>query len=186
MRKNIKFDPYLISPFGLGNKLARTLWWFFYITLFRFSPKPMFAWRRLILRLFGAKLGCGVAVYPSARIWAPWLLQCGDMVAIADNVEIYNPSMIYLGTHAIISQGAYLCGATHDYNDANFPMITKPINIGNYAWVCARSTVLLGVTLNDGSVLGLGSVACKDLDAWSVYIGLPAKFVKKRKQTIFL
>lgn len=137
-----------------------------------------------MLRLFGAKLGRGVAVYPSARIWAPWMLQCDDMVAIANDVEIYNPSLVRLGSHAIISQGAYLCGATHDYDNPNFPLLSKPITIGNYSWVCARSTVMLGVVLHDGAVLGLGSVATRDLDAWSVYAGLPAKLIKKRKQTV--
>lgn len=175
-------DPYSIQAFKFRNKLARALWWLCYVTLFRISPKPLFRWRRFLLCLFGAKLGRGVAVYPRARIWAPWLLQCDDMVAIANDVEIYNPSLVSLGSHAIISQGAYLCGATHDYDDPDFPLISKPIIVGNYAWVCARSTVMPGVTLNDGTVLGLGSIATRDLKAWSVYAGLPAKFIKERKQ----
>ncbi len=141
----------------------------------------MFAWRRFILRLFGAKIGKGCNIYPRAIIWAPWMLNCKERSTIGNDAEIYNPDMIYLGSHAIVSQGAFLCGATHDYDDPNFPFISKPISIGDYAWVCARATVLPGVTLQDGAVLGLGSVATKNLAPWSVYTGIPAIFVKKRK-----
>ncbi|MBC7416723.1 MAG: putative colanic acid biosynthesis acetyltransferase, partial [Pedobacter sp.] len=113
-------DPYTNSAFGYKNKLARVLWWAVYVLFFRLSPKPMFGWRRFLLRLFGAKIGSGVAVYPGARIWAPWNLVCADMVAIANGVDIYNPEIITLSSHVIISQDSYLCGAPHDYNDPNF------------------------------------------------------------------
>lgn len=175
-----KIDAYTVPVFGYANKAARVAWWFCYILLFRFSPKPMFGWRRFILRLFGAKLGQGVNIYPEAKVWAPWNLQCDDSAAIANGAEIYNPEMVSLGSHTIISQDAYLCGATHDYNDPAFPFIAKPIVIGAYAWVCARAVVMPGITIHDGAVLGLGSVATRNLEPWSVYAGLPAKFIKKR------
>ena len=114
-------DPYTRPVFGYANKLARVAWWFCYITLFRISPKPMFGWRRFVLRLFGARLGRGVNIYPRVILWAPWNLRCDDRATIANEAEIYNPAMIILGSRAIVSQNAYLCGATHDYNDPSFP-----------------------------------------------------------------
>ncbi|MEI6719642.1 MAG: hypothetical protein WCO67_02675 [Betaproteobacteria bacterium] len=140
----------------------------------------MHAWRAFILRCFGARLGADCHVYPSARIWAPWNLICESAVAIADGAEIYNPKPISLGSHSIVSQHAYLCGATHDLNDPGFPMISEPIRIGAYAWICARATVQMGVTVGEGAVLGLGSVATRDLDAWSIYAGIPARRIKDR------
>jgi putative colanic acid biosynthesis acetyltransferase WcaF len=119
-------------------------------------------------------------VYPRARIWAPWNLECEDLAAIADDAEVYNPAPIRLGFHSCVSQGAYLCGATHDYEDPAFPMIWAPITIGRHAWIAARATVLMGIRVGDGTVLGLGSVATRDLDPWSVYAGNPAKLIKSR------
>ena len=184
MQENIISDPYSIPAFSIRNKLARTLWWFGYIALFRFSPKPMFGWRRLVLRMFGAKLGRGVAVYPRARIWAPWMLQCEDMVAIANDVEIYNPSSVYLGSHAIISQGAYLCGASHDYDNPAFPLISKPIILQPYSWICARAVVQMGVSVGKGAILAVGGVASKNLDPWCIYGGVPAKKIGNRSHKI--
>ena len=175
-------DPYKKPAMTINNRIARAIWNLAYIILFRFSPRPFHAWRSLILRIFGAKIGPGCHIYPKAEIWAPWNFQCEDVVAIANGVTIYNPDMIKIMSHATISQDAYLCGATHDYNDPAFPMISKPITIEAYAWVCARSTVLMGVTLKQGAVLALGSVTSKDLEPWCIYAGIPAKKIKVRKR----
>lgn len=134
-----------------------------------------------MLRCFGAKLGKDCHIYPKARIWSPWNLICDDVVAIADDAIIYNPAQIKLGSHVIISQEAYLCGATHDYEDPAFPLRSLPISIGAHAWVCARATVQPGVSVGDGAVLGLGAIATRNLEQWSVYAGVPARKIKDRK-----
>lgn len=146
-----------------------------YRLLFRPSPRPMHRWRGFLLRSFGARIGANPRIYSRASIWAPWNLVCGDVVAIADDAIIYNPSRVILGSHAIVSQEAYLCGATHDLARAGFPLVSSPIHIGDYAWIAARATVMMGVTVAEGAVLGLGGVATKDLDAWCVYGGVPAR-----------
>jgi putative colanic acid biosynthesis acetyltransferase WcaF len=140
----------------------------------------MHGWRSFLLRCFGAKMGRSCHIYPGAKIWAPWNFFCGYQATVADGATVYNPKPITLGTHSIISQDAYLCGATHDYEDPGFPLVSSEISIGSYAWVCARATVQPGVTLGEGAVLALGSVATRNLDAWSVYAGVPARRIKSR------
>lgn len=174
-------DPYSKPAFGYRNKLARVAWSFVYVIFFRFSPRPMFAWRRMLLTIFGAKIGKGTAIYPSAKIWAPWNLVCEDMVAVANGVDIYNPSLVVLRSHSIVSQDAFLCGASHDYDSIEFQLYSKKIEIGAYAWVCARASVMPGVSLGNGAVLALASVATHDLAPWRIYAGSPAKEIKTRK-----
>lgn len=176
-------DPYTRPAFSWGNRLARALWGAVSLLLFRPSPRPMHAWRAWLLRLFGAKIGQGCAIYPSARIWAPWNLECEDVVAIADEAIIYNPCLIFLGSHSIVSQQAYLCGATHDYRDPAFPLISSPIRVERYAWICARASVQAGLTVGEGAVLGMGAVATQNLDPWTVYAGVPAARIKMRPRT---
>jgi putative colanic acid biosynthesis acetyltransferase WcaF len=142
----------------------------------------MHAWRATLLRAFGAKLGPNCHFYSGSRIWAPWNLICADQVTAADGAEIYNPAPVYLGSHAIVSQNAYLCGATHDYNDPGFPLLAYTTQIGAYAWICARASVGPGVNVGEGAVLGLASVATRDLNAWCVYAGSPAVKVKERRR----
>lgn len=173
-------DLYKAPCFTLGNRLTRALWGIVYAILFRPSPRIFFWWRSLLLRLFGAKIGEGCRIYPKAEIWAPWKLICEDVVAIADEAIIYNPSLVTLGSHSIVSRQAYLCGASHDYDSRAFPLVSAPITLGSYSWVCARATVQLGVSLGEGSVLGLGGIATKDLEPWSVYGGVPARKIKDR------
>jgi putative colanic acid biosynthesis acetyltransferase WcaF len=175
-------DPYTQPSFSLSNRVVRALWGVVWLLLFRPSPRPFHIWRSFLLRLFGAKIGASCAIYPSAKIWGPWNLVCEDTVAVAEGVEIYNPAIIKLRSHAIISQGAYLCGATHDLHSQNFAMVSKEIEIGAYAWVCSRAVIMPGVKLGDGAVLALAGVATKDIPAWKIYGGVPAKEIGTRSQ----
>ena len=175
-------DPYLVPQTSFSNRAARALWGVVYWLLFRPSPRPLHAWRAMLLRCFGARLGSNCHVYRRASIWAPWNLQCGDVVAIADDADIYNAWPVTLDSYATISQHAWLCTASHDVDDPRFPMTGASIHIGKRAWVCGRATVLPGITLHEGAVLGTGAIATKDLAAWSVYAGIPARLLRERKQ----
>lgn len=175
-------DPYTSPQYSFGNRVRRQLWSVVWMVLYRPSPRIAHAWRTSLLRCFGAKLGPHCRFYPASRVWAPWNLQCEDTVTVADGAELYNPAPMYLASHAIVSQGAYLCGATHDYNDPKFPVVAFPMRLGRYAWVAARACVSPGVNLGDGAILGLASVATRDLEPWSIYAGVPARKVKDRER----
>ena len=177
-------DPFLRPSFSAGNKLKRMLWNAVWLLLCSWTPNPFHYWRAFVVRAFGGKIGKNNSIYPTCSIWAPWLLHTEDTVTIGPGVEIYNPGGVVLHDHAILSQDAYLCGATHDYDSFEFTYIKKQITVGKYAWVCAKAVVLPGVHCKEGSVLGAASVTSKDLEPWSVYAGNPAKFVKPRKNVL--
>ena len=177
-------DPYLRASTTLANRAARALWQIVYVLLFRPSPRPLHAWRAALLRLFGARLGKHAHIYPRARIWAPWNLHAEDVVAVGDDAIVYNPAPISLGSHSVVSEQAYLCAASHDYRDPTFPMISAPIVVERYAWICARASVQMGVTVHEGAILGLGAVATADLEPWSIYVGVPARRVKARPRLV--
>ena len=175
-------DPYLRPAYSLSNRMRRQAWNVCWALLYRPSPRPFHFWRSFLLRCFGAKLGPNCHFYPGSKVWAPWNLVCDDAVCLSDGAELYNPAAAFLGSHAVVSQQAYLCGATHDYNDSAFPLISFPISLGAFCWVCARASVAPGVRVGEGAVLGLGSLATDDLESWTVYAGVPAKKIKPRQQ----
>jgi putative colanic acid biosynthesis acetyltransferase WcaF len=175
-------DPYTSPQYSFGNRVQRQLWSVVWILFYRPSPRLAHAWRAWLLRCFGAKLGAHCRFYPASRVWAPWNLQCEDTVLVADGAELYNPAPMFLGSHAIVSQEAYLCAATHDYNDPKFPVVSFPMRLERYAWVAARACVSPGVNLGEGAILGLASVATKDLEPWSIYAGVPARKMKERQR----
>lgn len=175
-------DSYTRPAFSVANRARRLVWNTCWLLFYRTSPRPFHAWRAGMLRLFGAKLGPDVHFYPGARIWAPWNLICEDHVSVADGAEIYNPSPMEFASHVILSQGCYVCGATHDYDDPDFPLLSYRMRIEAYAWICARASVAPGVHVGEGAVLGLGSVATRDLEPWTVYSGHPAVALRPRKR----
>ena len=175
-------DPYLRPAFSRSNRLRRLLWQAVWLIGYRLSPRPLHAWRSWLLTLFGAHMGPNCHFYPGSRVWAPWNLDCADQVTAADGVEIYNPAPMRFGSHAILSQGAFLCGATHDYDDPEFPLLAYAMDFGAFCWVCARASVAPGVNLGEGAVLGLASVATRSLEPWTVYAGAPAVRIKERQR----
>jgi len=176
-------DTFTGPSFSLQNRLARLLWTVAALFLFRYSPKPFHAWRRLLLRCFGAKVGRGVHVYPGVKIWAPWNLELGDHCGIASGVNLYAQDKISIGKKSVISQGTYVCAGTHDYTKAGFPLITRPIVIKDDVWVSAEAFIHPGVTIHEGAVIGARSVVQKDMPAWTVCSGFPCAPLKPRVLT---
>ena len=173
-----------VNKLGLANRLARLAWNGAWLALFRFSPSALHGWRRFLLRLFGARLGPGVHVYPSVKVWAPWNLDMGADACLGPQVDCYNVATISLDQGATVSQRAFLCTASHDIHSAGFGLVKKPIRIGQGAWVAAQAFVGPGVRVGEGAVVAACAVAIKDVKPWHVVAGNPAKVVKKRLQAL--
>lgn len=133
-----------------------------------------------VLRQFGAKMGEQCAVFGTAKVFAPWNLEFGDYVCIAPGVELYSKGKIIIGNHVTISQGAYLCTAGHDVSSPVMALKVGDIHIADDVWVAARATVLPGVTLAEGAVVGACAVVSRDVPAWKIVAGNPARIVKDR------
>ena len=167
-------------PYSRWEYLGRVLW-ALTTPLFRFSPRPLFGWRRMLLRLFGAKVGRDVHVYPSARIYLPWHLRLGDQASIGEWALIYNLGPIAIGARATISHRAHLCAGTHDYRDPALPLLREPIEIGAQAWICADAFVGPGVKIGEGAIVGAAGVVVKDVPAWQIVAGNPARVIGSRQ-----
>lgn len=169
--------------FSLRNRFARACWNIVYVLLFRPSPRALRGWRRFLLRAFGATVGHGSRVYPAVRIWAPWNLKLGRYVVVGDNAILYDMALMEIGDYSVISQGAHLCGGTHDYNSQNFQLVAKPICIGARAWICAEAFIHPGVSVAEGVVVGARAVVHQDVvDPWTVHAGNPLRRVGARAQ----
>ncbi|MEZ6131843.1 MAG: hypothetical protein R3C59_24555 [Planctomycetaceae bacterium] len=169
------------SSHSLTNKVLRVLWGIVQGTVFRFSPRICFGWRRWLLRRFGARIGRNARISPSVRVWAPWNLTVGDEASIAHHVDCYCVAQITVGPHATVSQYSLLCTASHDISDPHMRLISAPVVIADQAWVCAGVFVSPGVSLHQGAVAGACSVVTKDVPAWTVVAGNPARHIRARE-----
>ncbi|MDT0650416.1 WcaF family extracellular polysaccharide biosynthesis acetyltransferase [Autumnicola edwardsiae] len=167
--------------FSLQNRVCRMVWNVVCFLFFRFTPNPLHGWRSFLLRMFGAKLGKGVHVYPNVKIWAPWNIELGDECGIANGVTLYSQGKIRIGKRTVISQGAHLVAGTHDYTKPGFPLITLPISIGDHVWIAAEAFIHPGIKIGEGSVIGARSVVSKNMPAWMVCAGHPCIPLKERK-----
>lgn len=163
------------------TKALRALWNVVWLFLFRTTPRGVcYGWRRFLLRLFGAKIGKGVNILPSCRIWQPWNLTMGDHSCLSENVDCYCVDRISIGAQSVVSQGAFLCTASHDIASPIMELTHNPIVIGAQSWIAARAFVGPGITVGEGAVVGACAVVTEDVAPWCVVAGNPAKFIKKR------
>ena len=169
------------NSFSLADRLGRAVWGVAWLLLARWTPPQLHRWRALVLRLFGARIGKGVRVYSSAKIWWPGNLVMADYACIGPRVLCYNQGAIHIGYRAVVSQGAHLCASSHDLDDYHNQLVLRSIRIGDYGWVAADGFVGPGVVLGVGAVLGARGVAMKSLNPWTVYTGNPAQVLRQRQ-----
>lgn len=169
-------------PVGFRGRSAFVvqLWWLIQSTLFACSPQFMFGWRCWLLKVFGMKIGKSVLLRSSVKVTYPWKVTIGDHVWIGDDVVLYSLGEIVVGDHAVVSQRAYLCSASHDYTRSDFPIFENKICIGAQAWLATDVFVAPGVTIGDGAVVGARSSVFHDLPPMMVCVGSPAIPIKSR------
>ncbi|RKP59133.1 putative colanic acid biosynthesis acetyltransferase [Pararobbsia silviterrae] len=156
------------------------LWWVVQALLFRPSPQLAYGWRRMLLRLFGAKVGEGAIIRPTVRVTYPWKVSIGAHAWVGDDVTLYSLGEIEIGAHSVVSQKSYLCAGDHDYETVDFMIRGRPVRIGSEVWVASDVFVAPGVTIGDGVVVGARSTVLRSLDSGFVYAGNPARAVKRR------
>jgi putative colanic acid biosynthesis acetyltransferase WcaF len=163
------------------SNLVEALWIFLAAPVLASRIVVSSAVRAFLLRLFGAKIGRNVYFKPGIRVKFPWYLSIGDYCWIGEDVWIDNLAQVSIESHVCVSQAVYLCTGNHDWSARNMRLFRRPIRLRTGCWVGARSVVGPGVTVGEGAILSMGSVATRDLEAFGIYAGNPAAFVRERK-----
>ncbi|HEX6866658.1 MAG TPA: acyltransferase [Caulobacteraceae bacterium] len=169
------------------------------------------AWRRAVITLAypGVKLGPGVAVGRGAVVKATdggaieigartsvgagcVLIAKGGRLSIGadgyvgDGCVITCRQSIVIGDDALIAEHVTIRDQDHAFDDPDTPIrlqgfVTAPVAIGRDVWLGAKTTIAKGVTVGDGAVVGAGSIATKDVPAFAVAAGAPAKVLRSRR-----
>jgi putative colanic acid biosynthesis acetyltransferase WcaF len=139
------------------------LWWLVQAIAFPLTPHFMNSLRAKLLRLFGAQIGKGVIIRPTARFTYPWKVAIGDYSWIGDDVVLYSLDRISIGNHCVISQKSYLCTGSHRIDDPAFGLKTAAIAIGNGVWIASDCFIAPGVKIGANAVIGTRSTVLKDM-----------------------
>jgi putative colanic acid biosynthesis acetyltransferase WcaF len=176
-----------LSKFDTGNyhvgagKFKVLLWYLFDYYLFNSAVPWPNKVKMALLSAFGAKVGNNVNMKPKVRIKNPWRLTIGDNCWIGESVWIDNLEDVVIGANVCISQGAMLLTGNHDYTLPDFPYRLGKIILEDGVWIGAQSVVCPGVTCKSHAILTVNSVATKHLEAYEIYAGNPAVFIRLRK-----
>ncbi len=168
------------SPWSVRERVGITLFAIVWAIACRWTPRPLNAWRLLMLRLFGCRISGRPFVAPTATIRVPWQLELQHRAAIGDHAEIYNLGACILRERCTVAQHTYLCGGSHDLSRRALPLTVAPIDIGADAFIGAKAFVMLGVRVGEGAVVGAASVVVRDVEPWTVVAGNPAAVVGSR------
>lgn len=169
------------NSLGRKHQLVRLLWSIVWTLLARPLPRSLGrGWKRFLLRCFGAKIHRTAHIYSSAKVYYPANLIMEANSCMASEVNCYNVDIVKIGSNTIVSQGAYLCTASHNIHNPEFPLITAPIVLEDQVWVGAETFIGMGVTVCQGAVVGARAAVFKDVDPWTIVGGNPAKFIRKR------
>ena len=131
------------------------------------------------------RIGCNVLCENYVKLSAKGKLEIGDNVYIGlfsvitafDNITIGDNSMIASHVHIL----DFDHGMARHQLMRKQPERTEAISIGNDVWIGAGAVILKGVNIGNGVVVGAGSVVDKDIPAYSIVAGVPAKIINQRE-----
>lgn len=135
--------------------------------------------RIAILRTFGATIGAGVIFRPRTRVKFPWKLTVGENSWIGEGVWIHNQDFVSIGRNVVVSQESFLTTGSHAHR-TNMGLITRPIEIGDGAWITSRCIVLGGTVLGKNCLITPGSVVSGTLGPGLKYGSPPPTVLGKR------
>ncbi len=137
---------------------------------------------------FTTGIGCRLEAYPENNEVA---LKFGSNVQMNDYVHITAMKNVQIGNNVLIASKVYISDCSHgsysgDENDSNpnvspslRPLFSKPVFIGDNVWLGEFVSVLPGVTIGKGTIVGANSVVSKDLEEYVIAVGIPAKAIKR-------
>jgi acetyltransferase-like isoleucine patch superfamily enzyme len=114
-------------------------------------------------------------------------IQIGKRSSIGSNSVIVSMSGVEIGESVLTAGGVYLSAGSYQFGDLDRPIIDQetyssgPIVIGNWSWIGTRVTILDGVSIGKGSVVGACSMVNSEIPPFAVAVGTPARVVRIRE-----
>lgn len=136
--------------------------------------------RGLLNELTGREVPASVTLFPPFYTEFGRNLHLGEGVFINIGCTFQDTGGIWIGDRTLIGHGCILTTLNHDIDPRRRgDMTPAPIRIGSDVWFGARVTVVPGVTIGDGAIVGAGSVVTKDVPPATIVAGVPARVIRE-------
>lgn len=144
-------------------------------------PNPI---RKLYLRFYGIKLGMRSCIHRGCRFFHVGQFSMGKNSVINFGCYLDNRRGITIGNNVGIAHNVKLYTLGHNIDSPKFETKGAPVVIEDNVFVFSNAIIMPGVTIHEGAIVLAGSVVTRDVDAYTVVGGNPAKFIKKRIREI--
>lgn len=168
------------------NSVFVSIYYFFscYILNYIISCFPIWKVRKTYLRLLRAKIGTDSLLNMSIYIFEPNRLVIGNFSHINKGCFLDARGGIVIGNNVSISHNVSIITGSHDAMSSNFKGVFKPVCIEDNVWVGVNATILQGVKIGFGAVVAAGAVVTKDIPAYTIVGGVPAREIGKRTEKL--
>lgn len=137
--------------------------------------------RRFFYRLAGVTIGRGSAIHMGTVFYQPDNIEIGNDTIIGEKATLDGRAKLKIGNHVDIASEVMIYNAEHDITSDDFHAIQAAVIINDYVFIGPRAIILPGVTIAQGAVIGAGAVVTKDVEAYTIVGGVPAKVIGERK-----
>ena len=136
--------------------------------------------RKLFSELIGKEVNETFVLFP------PFYTDCGKNITLGKNVFInaccrfQDQGGIVIGDGVLIGHNTTIATLNHDFNPQKRANLhPNAVKIGQNVWIGSDCTILPGVEIGDGSIIGAGSVVTKSVEKNCIAVGNPARVIKK-------
>lgn len=126
------------------------------------------------LRLWGASIGEGSTVSRGTTVFDIDKIVIGRDCSIGFRCLLDARGTISLGDNVVLASDTQIITGTHVIDSDTFEAEFEPVSVGSFAWVASRSTILGGVAIGRGAVVGACSLVRADVPPMAVVAGVPA------------
>lgn len=142
---------------------------------------PSHTIRNFIWRSVGVTLGKNSTLHTGVRVYDPRNIKVGEGTIIGYGCFIDGRDKVTIGSHTDIASEVMIYSSEHDLSAPDFHAVSEPVSIGDYVFIGPRAIILAGVKIGDGAVVAAGAVVTKDVPAYTIVGGVPAKEIGERK-----
>ena len=145
---------------------------------------PFYTIRHGVLRLWGAKIGKGSAIFRNTTVLGIDKIRIGENVVLSFRGMLDARGGLTIGNNVVIASDVHFITGTHDPDSDTFEYSLEPIVIGDFVWIASRSMVLEGLTVGRGAVVAAGSLVRTSIPPMTIAAGIPAKAVRERRSSL--